>query len=292
MKFASEHMFVGGDIMLWFKDMGNVARLGRDSDARRIEEIPIDLIKPNPYQPRKKFSVKALEELSQSIDEYGLIHPITVRKISDENYELIAGERRLRATKMLGVESISAIIIESVDKDSAMIAMIENLQRENLHFIEEAKGYESLMEDHGFTQDALAKKLGKSQSTIANKLRILKLSDEIKKIIRRENLTERHARALLRLPSEDMQKQVLDKIIDNGLNVKETDLLVESLIKEDEERSSRERRKFVNINNDFRIFINTIKNAVDMIKQYGLEPEYTQIEDEDSIEIVVRITKG
>lgn len=277
--------------MLWFKDMGSTARTSRDSGTRRIEDIPIDLIRPNPYQPRKNFSVKALEELSQSIDEYGLIHPITVRKMNDENYELIAGERRLRATKMLGEESISAIIIESLDKDSAILAMIENLQRENLHFIEEAKGYESLIRDHDFTQEVLAKKLGKSQSTIANKLRILRLPDEIKQTIVKEELTERHARALLRLPDEDVQREMLDKIVIKGLNVKETDTLVENVINREEEKQKKERRKFVNMNKDFRLFTNTIKDAVEMIRQYGLEPEYTQTENDDSIEIVVRIKK-
>lgn len=285
-------MLADGDNMIWFKDMGSDARVGRESDMRRIEEIPIDLIKPNPYQPRKKFSVKALEELSQSIDEYGLIHPIAVRKMKDNSYELIAGERRLRATKMLGAERISAIIIDSVDQDSAILAMIENLQRENLHFIEEAKGYESLIQDHGFTQDALAKKLGKSQSTIANKLRILRLTDEVKQIIIKENLTERHARALLRLPSDEMQRDVLNKIVDQGLNVKETDKLVEGLINKEEIRRAGERRKFVNVNRDLRLFVNTIKETVEMIKKYGLEPEYIQREDDESIEVVIRISKG
>ncbi len=278
--------------MIWFKEIGNTVRVDNKSEVRRIEEIPIDLIKPNPYQPRKNFSVKSLEELSKSIEQYGLIHPITVRKIGVEGYELIAGERRLRATKMLGAQSISAIIIESVDKDSAMLAMIENLQRENLHFIEEAKGYESLITDHGFTQDALAKKLGKSQSTIANKLRLLRLSDEIKEIIIKNNLTERHARALLRLPDEEIQRDVLDKIVRNGLNVKETDTLVEGLIYKKEIKKYRERKKFINKNKDLRIFINTIKDAVEMTKKYGLNPEYIQTEDEDSVQIVIRIQKG
>lgn len=277
--------------MIWFKDMGDATQNKKKSQVH-VEEIPIDLIKPNPYQPRKNFSMKSLEELSQSIAEYGLIHPITVRKIGSGNYELIAGERRLRATKMLGAKSISAIILDSLDEDSAILAMIENLQRENLHFIEEAKGYESLIKDHGFTQEELAKRIGKSQSTIANKLRLLRLSDDVKEIIVNNNLTERHARALLRLPDGEMQIRVLDKIISDSLNVKATDDLVSRLITREEIKTKGKRKRHIRMNKDLRLFVNTIKEAVDMIRQYGLDPEYIQTEDEDTLQIVVRIQKA
>src|SRR5690606_16162011 len=132
-----------------------------------IKYIPIDSIKPNPYQPRKKFDKKSLEELSQSIKAFGLIQPISVRKLQDENYELIAGERRLRASELAELEKIPAIVLEYRDRESAMMALIENLQREDLNFIEEAEGYYNLIEDHGLTQQELAEKIGKSQSTIA-----------------------------------------------------------------------------------------------------------------------------
>ncbi len=137
-----------------------------------IKYIPIDSIKPNPYQPRKDFNKKALEELSQSIKTYGVIQPISVRKLQDNSYELVAGERRLRASELANLKEIPAIIVDYRDKESAMIALIENLQREDLNFIEEAEGYRNLIEDHGFTQQELAEKIGKSQSTIANKLMI------------------------------------------------------------------------------------------------------------------------
>ena len=278
--------------MIWFKDMGSSAAVKKESNVRRVEDIPISLIKPNPYQPRKKFSVRALEELSQSIDEYGLIHPIIIREIKGGEYELVAGERRLRATKMLGMKTISSIVVESVDRDSAMLAMIENLQRENLHFIEEAKGYESLIMDHGFTQENLAKKLGKSQSTIANKLRILRLRDDLKNTIIKEDLTERHARALLRLPSDEMRKNVLDRIIKKGLNVKETDHMVDNIINREEAKKANGSKTFINVNKDFRLFVNTIKEAVNVIKKYGLDPEYVEIEDEEYVEVTIRIQKG
>ncbi|NMA95064.1 MAG: nucleoid occlusion protein [Clostridiales bacterium] len=272
--------------------MGSSAAVKKESNVRRVEDIPISLIKPNPYQPRKKFSVRALEELSQSIDEYGLIHPIIIREIKGGEYELVAGERRLRATKMLGMKTISSIVVESVDRDSAMLAMIENLQRENLHFIEEAKGYESLIMDHGFTQENLAKKLGKSQSTIANKLRILRLRDDLKNTIIKEDLTERHARALLRLPSDEMRKNVLDRIIKKGLNVKETDHMVDNIINREEAKKANGSKTFINVNKDFRLFVNTIKEAVNVIKKYGLDPEYVEIEDEEYVEVTIRIQKG
>ena len=163
--------------------MRNVLRLHTGASSKQMENIPIDMIKPNPYQPRKNISIKGLEELAQSIKQYGVIQPITVRRSSSGGYELIAGERRLRAAKMAGLDYICSIIIDTYEQDSAILAMIENLQRENLHFLEEAEGYASLIEDHGFTQEELAVKLGKNQSTIANKLRILRLSGKIKEIL-------------------------------------------------------------------------------------------------------------
>ena len=150
---------------------------------KEIINIPIRFIKPNPYQPRKNFNLKSLEELSQSVKTYGIIQPISVRKLSHDSYELIAGERRLRAAEIAELTEIPAIVVDYRDKDSAMVALVENLQREDLNFIEEAEGYYNLIEDHNITQQELAEKLGKSQSTIANKLRILKLPTDIKKIL-------------------------------------------------------------------------------------------------------------
>ena len=185
-----------------------------------IKYIPIKSIKPNPYQPRKDFNRRALEELSQSIKTYGLIQPISVRKLCNESYELIAGERRLRASEIAELDEIPAIIVDYKDKDSAMVALIENLQRENLSYIEEAEGYYNLINDHGFTQQELAEKLGKSQSTIANKLRILKLPEDVKKTLVENQLSERHARALLKLPDDELKRKALEKIINNDFTVK------------------------------------------------------------------------
>src|SRR5690554_7002883 len=210
----------GGGSMLKLNEAPSQGQTLEQADLK-VENIPVNLVRPNPYQPRKTFSLQALDELARSIKEYGVIQPITVRQLSDKGYELVAGERRLRACKLNKMEFIPAIIIDSLGQDSAMIALIENLQREDLHYIEEAKGYASLINDHNMTQEQLATKLGKSQSTIANKLRILRLPDRVKDMVIKENLTERHARALLKLADEDLQTKVAARIIEKKLRSEE-----------------------------------------------------------------------
>ncbi|HHV25597.1 MAG TPA: nucleoid occlusion protein [Tissierellia bacterium] len=256
-----------------------------------IKNIPIDSIKPNPYQPRKNFNKQSLEELSQSIKTYGLIQPISVRQLCEDSYELVAGERRLRASEIAELDEIPAIIVDYKDQDSAMIALIENLQREDLNFVEEAEGYYNLIKDHGFTQQELAEKLGKSQSTIANKLRILKLSDEIKKSLIDNKLTERHARALLKLPDDEMKEEVLHKVIKEDLTVKKTEKLIEDILndltKEEESESNQNVKGLIN----FKIYLNTLKNAYNAIKETGIEAKYKEKDMGDHIEVVVQIPK-
>ncbi|MCX7903630.1 MAG: nucleoid occlusion protein [Caloramator sp.] len=258
-----------------------------------IINIPINLIKQNTYQPRKTFDDQSLLELSESIREYGVLQPISVRRVNGNFYELIAGERRLRASQLAGLTEIPAIVVEVTDKDSAVLALIENLQREDLNFIEEAEGYLRLIKEHNFTQEELAHKIGKKQSTIANKLRILKLSDRVKEIILRENLTERHARALLKLPSEELQLKVLNEILEKGLNVKDTEDLIEKILndkgekKEKEEKNKAEKPKFKWVINP-KIITNTIK---DIMNKNGIDAEYKHKEYDDYMEIIVRIPK-
>ena len=261
--------------------------------SRIVQEIPIEKIRPNPYQPRKEFPKKALEELSQSIKEYGLLQPITVRQINSDVYELVTGERRLRASKMIGMKNIPAIVIATQERDSAILAMIENLQREDLHYLDEAVGYASLIHAHGFTQEELARKIGKNQSTIANKIRLLKLPENIKKLLIMNNLTERHARALLRLPDDDLRMKVIKQIIKKKYNVKKTEMVITRILNKLQlERSdSRKRIKAHRYYGDTRIIINTIKKAVNMIKDYGINPQIMQRDKEDSIEIIVKIPK-
>ena len=185
---------------------GQSGKRGNNEEKPGFEFIPVSAVYPNPYQPRKYFSQKSIQELADSIRQIGLLQPINVRRCGDGKYELIAGERRLRACKLAGLSYVKALITSTLsDQELASIAMIENLQRENLHFFEEAEGYQSLLREHGFTQEELAKKLSKNQSTIANKLRILKLTRNVKDKILTTGLSERHARALLRLHNEKAQ---------------------------------------------------------------------------------------
>lgn len=258
---------------------------------KEIINIPIRFIKPNPYQPRKNFNLKSLEELSQSVKTYGIIQPISVRKLSHDSYELIAGERRLRAAEIAELTEIPAIVVDYRDKDSAMVALVENLQREDLNFIEEAEGYYNLIEDHNITQQELAEKLGKSQSTIANKLRILKLPPDIKKILIEEKLTERHGRALLKLPDDNLRRIVLDKTVNNNLNVSGTETLVEDILdnlrKRDENVSSQKIKSLINV----RIYLNTIKKAYRAIKEYGVKAEYNEEDKGDFYLVSIKIPK-
>lgn len=259
---------------------------------REIMDIPINNIKPNPYQPRKNFDQKGLEELSRSIKSFGVIQPISVRKLGQDSYELVAGERRLRASELAELKHIPAVIVDFRDKDSAMVALIENLQREDLNFIEEAEGYESLIKDHKFTQMELAEKLGKSQSTIANKLRLLRLPSDIKKTLIEEGLTERHGRALLKLPDDDLRRIVLEKTINNDLNVNGTEAIVEDILdsirKKDDKAYKQSIKSLINI----RIYLNTIKKAYKAIKEYGVKAEYGEEDKGEYVLVTIKVPKA
>ena len=261
---------------------------------QEVKQIPINSIRPNPYQPRRDFNRKSLEELSQSIKSYGVIQPISVRQISNQTYELIAGERRLRASELAELTEVPALIVDYRDRESAIIALIENLQREDLNFIEEAEGYNNLIIDHKFTQQELAQKIGKSQSTIANKIRLLKLPSDIKKSLVEEGLTERHGRALLKLPEDEIRYQVLEKVVKKSLNVSSTEELVEDILEslrkkeEDEQYKPKQNIKaLINI----RIYLNTIKKAYKAIKEHGVSAEYLEFDRDDYFEVVIKLPK-
>jgi ParB family chromosome partitioning protein len=260
-------------------------------DNYNVLMIPIKDIRPNPYQPRKVFDQLMLEELANSIKEFGVMQPINVRVINDNTYELVAGERRLRAAKLANLEVLPSIVIDVNDKDSAVLALIENLQRENLNYIEEAEGYYNLINDYGLTQEELAKQVGKSQSTIANKLRLLKLSDPVIKLLLDNNLSERHARALLKLPSVDLQINILNKVIIQSLNVKKTEELIENTMNklmdsDDKDENDKVIKTYLK---DIRIFTNTIKQAVEMMHKSGVEINYKIKEEKDSYNISIKI---
>ncbi|WP_138204199.1 nucleoid occlusion protein [Haloimpatiens lingqiaonensis] len=254
-----------------------------------INYIPVNSIVPNAYQPRKHFDQEALEELAQSMKAYGVIQPISIRILSEGKYELIAGERRLRAAKLAGLEEIPAIIVDITDKDSAAIALLENLQRQDLNFLEEAEAYYNLIKDHSYTQEQLAEVIGKKQSTIANKIRLLKLEPQIRQILLENNLTERHARALLKLPSEELRNKVLKEVIQKSLNVKKTEEIIErELLKLCSEEVAADGKKRIKGIFSPRIYVNTIKQVFD---KYGITANYKSKELEDSIEVTIRIPK-
>ena len=257
--------------------------------ALKAIKVNIAKVLPNPFQPRAIFNETSLAELAASIKEKGVIQPILVRAKGD-NYELIAGERRLRASQMIGLSDIPAIVKILSDKEMAELAIIENLQREDLHFLEEAKGFSQLIANFGLTQEELAKRIGKSQSTIANKLRILKLSPEALKILLASSLTERHARALLKIENAETQLELLKVIIEQDLNVKQTEDLIETHLEDlAEEQNPTPKQKIVRFVKDVRIFLNTINSVASQMKKSGMDINYKQDFDGDYVTIIMKI---
>jgi len=268
----------------------------RPADAeRRLEDIALNRISKNPRQPRTTFDDESIAELAQSIKQVGLIQPLIVRRVGFDDYELVAGERRLRALKSLGMERAACVVqSDIVDETSAMMALIENLQREDLHYLEEAQCYQSLLNGYGFTQEELAKRLGKSQSSIANKLRLLKLTPQVKAAMNESHLTERHARALLKLNSEEAQLDLIKKVSERSLSVKETEKLVEKTLNKlyDERRDgAKPRPKIIRIVKDYRLFMNTINAAVTQLREAGMCVEVEQTDRENGVDIAIRVTR-
>lgn len=256
-----------------------------------IVYISTDNIYSNAYQPRKYFNENALNELAQSIKAYGIIQPITVRKASDDKYELVAGERRLKAARIVGLKEVPSIIINITDNESAAIALLENLQREDLNYMEEAEAYYNLIKEHGYTQDKLAESIGKKQSTIANKLRLLKLNPNVVEILLKNDLTERHARALLKLKDEKMQLDIVKTVIKKNLNVKNTEELIKSRLEKiynSENNIGEDGKKRIKGVFSPKIYVNTIKQVFD---KYGIDAKYKSKELDDKIEVTVVISK-
>lgn len=272
--------------------------LGEKSADQDVEEeylpdeviqIPIDQIEPNRYQPRSIFNQEKIEELSQTIHTHGMIQPIVVRKIAKEEsgYEIIAGERRWRAVQHLGWENIPAIVRDMSEAETASVALIENLQREELSVIEEALAYQRLLEIHGLTQEALAQRLGKSQSTIANKLRLLKLPDPVQQAVLEKKVTERHARALILLKDPEKQVKILQEIIDKDLNVKQTEEKIAKLFMD----KPKKKPKLKGINKDMRIAMNTIRQSLNMVSDTGIDLETDEHDYDDFYQITIKIPK-
>lgn len=263
----------------------NFSFLVKEKVVNKVVEIDIDKIEANPYQPRTVFG-DDIGELAESIRLNGLIQPLTV-KAEGERYILIAGERRLRALRSLGNAFAPCIVLDVTDRNSAVLALVENIQRKDLHFFDEAEALSKLLDFYGMTQEDAAIRLGKTQSTIANKLRLLKLSDSIRSKIRCCGLTERHARALLRLSSESLQLEAVDNICSKRLNVEQTERLVAAIIDRENERESIRRRS--GAFKDIRLFVNTINKAVEMMKAAGINADSQKIKENGYIEYIVRI---
>ena len=253
--------------------------------------LAVSSIRPNPNQPRRNFDEYDLAGLAESIRCNGILQPLAVRKLSESIYELIAGERRLRASILAGLDTVPCIVIQCDDQQSAVFALLENLQRVDLGPFEEAEGIDRLIHTWGITQEEAAKRLGKKQSTIANKLRLLKLSPEERKQIIEASLTERHARALLRLKTPESRQEVLQQVIQKGLNVHQTETLIDQYLEQGQQSEKKESHRTVIIK-DVRLFMNTIQKAVDTMRLSGIPAVTTQNETEEYIECVVRIPKS
>ena len=249
--------------------------------------IPQEDIYPNPNQPRSRFDFDELEGLAQSIRQNGIIQPIAVRVNASGNYELISGERRLRASRLVGISLIPCIIMEASDEKSALFALIENMQRSDLGFFEEASAIEKLIVDFNMSRDDVCRKLGKAAPTISNKLRLLKLPEDVRLKITQEGLTERHARALLRLQTRAQLDRALSIISDKRLNVAESEKLIDQMLSAD--KSSK--KPTVKLFKDVRIFVNTLNHAVDTMRRAGIEADSAKSETDEYIEYIVRIPK-
>ncbi|MBS1361515.1 MAG: ParB/RepB/Spo0J family partition protein [Acidaminococcaceae bacterium] len=251
----------------------------------KVVKVPIGQIFPNPYQPRKSFDEAALEELSASIAQYGVLQPLLVSPTEDGRYLLIAGERRLRASRMAKLTEVPVIISDYTTQQIAEIALIENLQREDLHFLEEAEGYEQLMEQFHLTQEAMAARVGKKQSTIANKLRLLRLSPAVRKVLVDAGLSERHARALLKLEDDAKRLEVLEVVVVKNYSVRQTEEYINKLLEDNQQ----EKRRRMVIVNDVRIYLNSIKQVVNAIKDVGIPVNMEQTVEGDEVIVSVRI---
>lgn len=277
-------LFFGGRFGSLKEENDNIS-----SKEEKIVMISPYEISPNPSQPRKYFTDEAIYRLADSIRNHGLIQPLSVR-MKENGYELIAGERRLRALKILGKTEVPCVITNVDNEESAHLAIIENIQRENLNIFEQAQAIANLMKVHCLTQEKIAEQLSCSQSYVANKLRLLKISEEERQDIIEYSLTERHARALLRIKDVDMRKTALKTIIRKNLNVASTEEYIDKLlIEKKKEKSDKPKTKI--IIKDMRLFYNTIDKAIETMRATGFDVETTKRETSETTEIVIAIPK-
>ena len=255
-------------------------------ESNKVVFLPIAAISPNPGQPRRHFSRAGLEELAASIGEHGVLQPLSVRRVPG-GYELISGERRLRASRMAGLEEVPCILVSVDGQESSLLALVENLQRRDLDFVEEALALSRLIQTYHLSQEEAAKKLGKSQSAVANKLRLLKLPPEVLALLREKGFTERHARALLRLESPEQQAAAARAVVEGGLTVARTEEYVEQLL----HPAPPARRKPTIVLKDVRLFLNTVSRGLSLMKQAGVKANCLRQETADTIQLTITIPK-
>ena len=261
---------------------------------KQIQDVELTKIVPNSYQPRREFSDESIRELATTLDKEGLLQPIVVRE-QGEQYEIIAGERRFRAAKQLGWETIPAIVNNMEEAQAASLALIENLQRENLNPIDEAQAYNNLMKLNNLTQTALAQNIGKSQSYVANKMRLLKLSPKVQSYLASGQISPRHGRCLVGLSQKD-QGRVLDEILDNNLNVSDTEKIVKDVAgyfenKKEQDKAEKTKRAVSRIPKDMQVQINTIKRAVKLAKESGIKVKVKENNDPDDYMITIELKR-
>ena len=256
--------------------------------VRKTTEIPVSMIRTNKQQPRQIFGEEQLIELRDSIKEFGILQPLILKRQSDGEYLLIAGERRLRAAAMAGLDRVPAIIRDADEEEINLIALVENIQRENLGYIEEAKAYKNIMEKYDMSQMELSEKLGKNQSTISNKIRILTLPEDIQEMLAENRLTERHARALLKIEDNRIRKVILDKVIKHGFNVKQTEKLVEDYLTQ-KEQQERDINKVRHIS--YKLYLNTLRRTFNDMELNKKGATFRQEDVGRSLKITITIPK-
>ena len=253
--------------------------------------LSVDEIAPNPVQPRRHFDGESLAELCESIRSYGILNPLTVR-LRGGRYELVAGERRLRAAKMAGLSEVPCLPVEANMEDASLLALVENLQRQDLDFIEEAAGIRQLILLFGMSQEEAARRLGRSQSAVANKLRLLRLPPDVLDALKEQGLSERHGRALLRLPDAESQRAALRSIVEKELSVAATDAYIDRLLAEDAAAGNKSAPKRSFVLKDVRVFLNTVSRSLELMKQGGIEAGMQRRETEDALILTISIPKS
>ena len=255
----------------------------------RVLTLRVADIRPNPHQPRQTFDDEGLRELASSIRRHGILQPLTVRSAGGGKWELVAGERRLRAAKLAGLEKVPCIRREADDRESALLALVENLQRRDLHYLEEAAAIAAYIRQTGITQEEAAAQLGRSPSALANKLRLLRLSPACRELLVRNGLTERHARCLLRLEDGEERLAALRHIADKQLNVAQAEQYIDQRLAQLQSTPPKRRRTF--ILKDVRLFLNSLDRGLRMVREAGVDARTERQETDDAILLTIRIPK-